>query len=409
MLWSRIEPAQPSKLRAGPLTIDRAERRATLGGKALELSPLLFRLLERLVEHPGHVVTRAELKRVLWPYAERIDTERRLNTAMRALRGSLGDDAEMPRFIETVRSHGYRWIGHRERSPRAAAALAATAALSLALSPLPVSVTPDLAATLKAQNAMEQWRREPTPATARRASTLLAEAGNAGAPSLLAMKAELELGSQWRWADAERDYGRALHSEPGNADARLGLAWLRANQGRRDEALALVNGLANSSVLSGDRRASLGWLLIRLGRPDLAAATCGSDASASINDLSCSDQAFAALGRYAEAKATALRVMERVPASRAAIEQVRGQPSREAYAAFLDWRARNFLPADAPWFQRAQVLADAGANDQALRALERSVALREPMAVKIASTPSFNALRNKPGFQLLLRQVGLSA
>ena len=407
MLWSRIERGQPSKLRAGPLAIDRAERCATLGRKALELSPLLLRLLERLVEHPGQIVTRAELKRALWPYAERIDTERRLNTAMRALRATLGDDADAPRFIETVRSHGYRWIATDRRVAPARLALAAASALafSLMLSAPRATAAPDLSATLEAQNAMEQWRRNPSAAATERASTLLAQAG-AGAPSLLAMKAELELGSAWRWTDAEHDYARALDLDPTNSDARLGLAWLRANQGRRDEAMALVGDLLGSGVLSGDRRASLGWLLIRLGRPDLAATACGRDASASINDLSCSHEALATLGRYGEAKVAALGLMERAGATRAAIDEVRERKPRDAYAAYLGWRARSFLPANAPWFQKAQVLADAGNRVEALHALERSVALREPMAVKIASTPSFAAMRGDSRFARLVSAVG---
>ena len=407
MLWSRIERGQPSKLRAGPLAIDGAERCATLGRKALELSPLLLRLLERLVEHPGQIVTRAELKRALWPYAERIDTERRLNTAMRALRATLGDDADAPRFIETVRSHGYRWIATDRRVAPARLALAAASALafSLMLSAPRATAAPDLSATLEAQNAMEQWRRNPSAAATERASTLLAQAG-AGAPSLLAMKAELELGSAWRWTDAEHDYARALDLDPTNSDARLGLAWLRANQGRRDEAMALVGDLLGSGVLSGDRRASLGWLLIRLGRPDLAATACGRDASASINDLSCSHEALATLGRYGEAKVAALGLMERAGATRAAIDEVRERKPRDAYAAYLGWRARSFLPANAPWFQKAQVLADAGNRVEALHALERSVALREPMAVKIASTPSFAAMRGDSRFARLVSAVG---
>lgn len=408
MFWSRIETPLPSaRLRAGALTIDRTERCATLAGRPLKLSPLLLRLLEHLAERPGRVVTRAELKRALWPYAERIDTERRLNTAMRALRATLGDDADAPRFIETVRSHGYRWIAADRRVAPARLALAAASALafSLMLSAPRATAAPDLSATLEAQNAMEQWRRNPSAAATERASTLLAQAG-AGAPSLLAMKAELELGSAWRWTDAEHDYARALDLDPTNSDARLGLAWLRANQGRRDEAMALVGDLLGSGVLSGDRRASLGWLLIRLGRPDLAATACGRDASASINDLSCSHEALATLGRYGEAKVAALGLMERAGATRAAIDEVRERKPRDAYAAYLGWRARSFLPANAPWFQKAQVLADAGNRVEALHALERSVALREPMAVKIASTPSFAAMRGDSRFARLVSAVG---
>jgi DNA-binding winged helix-turn-helix (wHTH) protein len=401
MLWSRIK--------APPLTIDRIERRAMRAGRQLELSPLLLRLVEHLAERPGHVVTRTELKRVLWPYAERIDTERRLNTAMRALRVALGDDADAPRYIETVRSHGYRWVNHgNRRSLTVAITFAMVAISSLAISPRPATATPDLGALLKAQSAMEQWRLVPTEVAASRASALLSQADSqdAAAPSLLTMRAELELGSEWRWLDAERDYQRALDRDPGNADARIGLAWLRVNQGRREEALALVRDMLSNGIVAGDRRASLGWLLIRAGRPDFAVATCGNDEGASINDLSCSHEAFAALGRYADAKEAALRLMQRVPATPAAIEQVRAKEPRQAYQTFLTWRAHNFLPANASWFQKAQVLADAGDTQSALKALQQSIARREPTAVKIRSTPGFAAMRGNPSFDQLSKAVG---
>ena len=411
MLDSQYGTTAPAMVHAGRLTIDRRERRATLGGRPLALSPLLLRLAGHLAERAGQVVTRTELKRALWPYAQRIDTERRLNTAIRALRAALGDDAEAPKYIETVRSHGYRWIA---KAPRKAAVLrmlafAGVALLSLTPSPLrPIAAVPDLAITLRAQSAMEQWRQQPGAGTAGRASALLsAAAANSGdTPSVLVMRAELELGSQWRWSAAERDYRRAIEQDPDNADARLGLAWLRANQGRRDEALTLVQGLLGNGLVSGDRRASLGWLLIRTGRPDLAAATCGEDTSASVNDLSCSHEALAALGRHAEAKAVALRLMARLPASPADIDRVRQQEPRDAYRTFLGWRARNFLPDNAPWFQKAQVLADAGNTQRAIHALEESVANREPMAIKIASTPGFAALRGDPRFDHLVVVVG---
>src|SRR5213075_3015789 len=125
------------------------------------------------------------------------------------------------------RSRGYRWIARRHAPrwghPAVAAMSAALFGLILTLAPGPRTASVDLATTLRAQSAMEQWRRQPDAATASRASALLsrAGAGTGGAPSLLAMKAELELGSEWRWSAAERDYARALDIDPRNADARL--------------------------------------------------------------------------------------------------------------------------------------------------------------------------------------------
>jgi DNA-binding winged helix-turn-helix (wHTH) protein len=413
MLWSRIEALQTSVLRVGGLIIDRAERRATLAGRPLELSPLLFCLLLHLAEHPGEIVARADLKKVLWPYAERIDTERRLNTAMRSLRAALGDDANSPRLIETVRSHGYRWIVAEPQRGKLKLAMRAMilTSVSIALAPQPIFSAPDLKTSLKAQNAMEEWRRNPTAPAAVRASSLLdqAGAGISGKPSLLAMRAELELGSRWRWSEAERDYLRALDSDPASADARLGLAWLRADQGRNREALGLVQTLLDNGVLSGDRIANVGWLLIRIRRADLAAETCSRDASASINELACSEQALAALGRFAEANQAALHLMGRVGAPASLLTRVEASDPRQARRLFLKWRSQSFLPSGAPWFQRAQVLADAGDTGGALEALQRSVAGREAMATKIYSTPSFARLQQNPAYRALVRQVGLRA
>ena len=413
MLWSRIEASQSFALRVGDLMIHSVERRAMLAGRSLQLSPLLFCLLEHLAARAGRIVTRPELKKVLWPYAERIDTERRLNTAMRALRAALGDDANSPRLIETVRGHGYRWI-HRDRQPvKLKLIIRATIliGLSIAITQQPNFRTPDLAIGLKAQSAMEEWRRNPTPATAFRASALLERAGarSDAKSSLLAMRAELELGSKWSWSTAERDYLRALASDPANVDAQLGLAWLRADQGRKAEALALVTTLLDHGLLSGDRTANLGWLLIRIGRSDLAAETCSRDRFAGTNSLACSEQALGELGRFAEAKGVALHLMERVGAPTALLNTVQVTEPRESLRLFLKWRSLSFLPPGASWFQRAQVLADAGDTSGALEALQSSVAGREAMATKIYSTPSFASLQQNPAYRALVRQVGLSA
>src|SRR3954463_1268690 len=112
MFWTRIERPRDRQrsLRVGGLVIDLKQQRAALDGALLDLSPLLLRLLTCLAGRPGDLVTRADLKRTLWPYAARIDTERRLNTAVRGLRAALGDEAETPRYVETVRGCGYRWV-----------------------------------------------------------------------------------------------------------------------------------------------------------------------------------------------------------------------------------------------------------------------------------------------------------
>src|SRR5215207_5241419 len=105
-------------LRSGPFVLDRRRRQLTRVGEDVPLRGLPLRILELLMAADGGVVTRTELKQLLWPYAERIDTERRLNTAIRALRKALGDAAAAPGHVATIRSHGYRWIGHEAPAVR---------------------------------------------------------------------------------------------------------------------------------------------------------------------------------------------------------------------------------------------------------------------------------------------------
>ncbi|HEX6218771.1 MAG TPA: helix-turn-helix domain-containing protein, partial [Sphingomicrobium sp.] len=283
MLWSRISPPLAGDiLQTGRLKIDVAERRASLDGQSLSLSPLLFNLLLTLVRRQGRLVTRQELKLALWTYATRIDTERRLNTAMRALRAALKDDAEAPRLIETVRGRGYRWIETGRppgRTPRIVAAGLALVALVSAVSigrPEPVNGEVGGAASiLEAQSAIERWRSAPTAARLKQAAALVEQAGQDNDnPAFHILKGNLALEGRWDWARAEAEFRRALSIEPSNADARLALAWLLANRGAKREALAHVHGLIGMAALNEDRRANLGWLLIRLDQPDLALAAC---------------------------------------------------------------------------------------------------------------------------------------
>lgn len=80
------------------------------GSKArLQDQPL--QILALLLEHAGEVVTRAEIEKRLWPDGVVVDFEHSINSAVKRLRKALGDDAEHPRYIETLPRLGYRFIG----------------------------------------------------------------------------------------------------------------------------------------------------------------------------------------------------------------------------------------------------------------------------------------------------------
>ena len=67
-------------------------------------------MLAVLLEHPGEVVTREELRRRLWREEVFVDFDNNLNTAIARLREALSDSADHPRFIETLPKRGYRFL-----------------------------------------------------------------------------------------------------------------------------------------------------------------------------------------------------------------------------------------------------------------------------------------------------------
>jgi serine/threonine protein kinase len=89
-------------LRAGELLAD--------GGKTVRLPEQPFRILTKLLEHAGRVVTREELRKCLWPNDTIVEFEHSISAAMNRLRQALGDSAEQPRFIETLARRGYRFM-----------------------------------------------------------------------------------------------------------------------------------------------------------------------------------------------------------------------------------------------------------------------------------------------------------
>jgi serine/threonine protein kinase len=83
-------------------------------GKRIKLQEQPCQVLAVLVEHPGELVTREELKKKLWPNDTFVDFDHGVNIAINKLRDALGDSAENPRFIETLPRRGYRWIAPME-------------------------------------------------------------------------------------------------------------------------------------------------------------------------------------------------------------------------------------------------------------------------------------------------------
>lgn len=84
-------------------------------GSRVNLQEQPFKVLESLVERPGELVTREELRQRLWQSDTFVDFEHGVNAAVKRLRETLGDSAESPRFIETLPRRGYRFIARVEQ------------------------------------------------------------------------------------------------------------------------------------------------------------------------------------------------------------------------------------------------------------------------------------------------------
>ena len=111
--------SSPQLIRFGLFELDIRSGELRRRGSKVSLQEQPFQALVLLLERPGQVVTREELSKKLWPEDTFVDFERGLNKAINKLRAALRDDAEKPRFIETLPQHGYRFIAQVESPPPA--------------------------------------------------------------------------------------------------------------------------------------------------------------------------------------------------------------------------------------------------------------------------------------------------
>jgi len=102
--------ALDSRVRFGPFELDRRTGELWKAGSRINLPDQPFQVLKTLLERPGELVSREELRHRLWSAETFVDFEHGLNAAIRRLRDALGDSAEVPRFVETLPRRGYRFI-----------------------------------------------------------------------------------------------------------------------------------------------------------------------------------------------------------------------------------------------------------------------------------------------------------
>lgn len=137
--------------RFGLFEADSAQLTLRRNGVRVKIQDQPLRVLLLLLDRPGQIVSREELKQKLWPEGTFVDFDGSLNVILKKLRAAIDDDSGNPRFIETVPRHGYRFVAPvsiTPLSPDAPAPVSAPATESAPVtitSPVPVEVKRDWA------------------------------------------------------------------------------------------------------------------------------------------------------------------------------------------------------------------------------------------------------------------------
>jgi len=105
-----VRDARHSALRFGAFELDLVQQELRKQGLAVRLAPQPFKVLALLAAHAGRMVSRKELQEQLWGDSTFVDFEIGLNRCIKQIRTALEDDAETPRYIETLPRRGYRLI-----------------------------------------------------------------------------------------------------------------------------------------------------------------------------------------------------------------------------------------------------------------------------------------------------------
>ena len=122
-------------LRFGSFELDVRMRELRTGATRIRLQEQPFEILRMMLERPGDVVTREQLRHRLWPAGTYVDFEHSLNAAVKRLRAALGDDAENPKFVETLPRRGYRFIARLDTAQRPTPSAPAPRRVRLAVLP----------------------------------------------------------------------------------------------------------------------------------------------------------------------------------------------------------------------------------------------------------------------------------
>ncbi len=102
--------SSPSMVRFGAFELDLRAAELRKNGHRIRLQEQPFQILVELLERPGQVVSREDIRKKLWPNNTVVEFDHSINAAVKRLRDALQDSPESPRYIETLARRGYRII-----------------------------------------------------------------------------------------------------------------------------------------------------------------------------------------------------------------------------------------------------------------------------------------------------------
>jgi serine/threonine-protein kinase len=220
--------------------------------------------------------------------------------------------------------------------------------------------------------------------------------------------------ADWNWLEAERDFRRALELSPGNVEAHRIYSDYLSGMGRVDEALREVRRAQELDPLSISAQVTIGWVLYYARRYDEAVAQCGKileSEPGSVGAHDCLGLSYLAKEMYEKAVAecqTAASLsgddLNRA-ASLARAYALAGNKA-EARKILDDWRGhakRTYAPPSL----FAQIYVALGEKKQGLAWLQRAYADRDTYLARLKVEPAFDPVRSDPGFQDLMRRLGL--
>lgn len=139
----------PRFMRFGPFQVDQRRQEVSKDGSRLKLQGKVYQVLVALLEKPGEVVTREELRQRLWPADTHVNYDANVNTTVNKLRQVLGDTSDGANFIQTIPRRGYSFVA----PVRYADAPAAKACVGRKTEPMGSRVFVEIAEVLRSERA----------------------------------------------------------------------------------------------------------------------------------------------------------------------------------------------------------------------------------------------------------------